>query len=412
MERNGLAKHPISRPIALGAAALAFTGPASAVPVDQAEQSSNGLHALPRPTLTTVRFAEPTKDTTTYSNIGASGQHAAVRVDEHLPGRGAAEQPADDVGHRVGGCADGSDAQRVRRRGCLHGVHVSRAARGRATTPIADRGRTRSGRAATSSSTTSSAGRRPSASETVPAEPRYISLGPGEDGNKPVELFGVRFNNEWTAATWVESGIRAPRRSRTACTTPSRSTSTATASSAGVSELDGRDRGRVRLGIYVGDDGQTYDTYYPTGNFLPDALDGFDPSPFGSGASFDIPDGTPGHSIAGQGQQAITLGDELPPGTACGSRSASTILRSRATCAAGLRGRLALADGLPARLRGHRAQRVLLVLADQGGLRDPAPGLRPRPEHARVRLPLCPTRAISTATAPSARTTPRRPCWR
>ena len=60
-------------------------------------------------------------------------------------------------------------------------------------------------------------------------------------------------------------------------------------------------------------DGQTYDTYYPTGNFLPDAADGFDAHPFAYGKSYVIPDGTPGHSVGGVGQGMIDLGDELPP---------------------------------------------------------------------------------------------------
>jgi hypothetical protein len=68
------------------------------------------------------------------------------------------------------------------------------------------------------------------------------------------------------------------------------------------------------FGLFEGDDGQMYDTYYPTGDFLPDAADGFDPNDFGIGKSFEIPDGTPGHSHGGAGQQPIALGDELPPG--------------------------------------------------------------------------------------------------
>ncbi|MBZ0173143.1 MAG: hypothetical protein K8E66_12230, partial [Phycisphaerales bacterium] len=68
------------------------------------------------------------------------------------------------------------------------------------------------------------------------------------------------------------------------------------------------------FGLYQGDDGETYDTYFPTGNFLPGALDGFDPNVFGVGRSYAIPDGTPGHSINGQGQSPITTGAEIPPG--------------------------------------------------------------------------------------------------
>jgi hypothetical protein len=288
-------------------------GLAMAAPIATIDADGNAKREVTLPELVTVSYDAPTKDTSTYSNIGASGNTRPFAWMSTFPGEGRQSNLVTMFNTQLRGVPTGVDAQRVL---------VTRMVFTACTYP--------SGPRATYDATPDPwqntlwaggdiiiydffGGNTPVGSEFVPAEPRYISLGPTEDGNKPVELFGARFNNGWTAGTWIESGVGTPAYQNGMYNAEPIDFDDSGAERSVLNSM-GETAVEFVLGDYVGDDGQTYDTYYPTGNFLPDPVDGFDPNPFALGISFDIPNGTPGHSIAGQGQQAITLGDEIPPG--------------------------------------------------------------------------------------------------
>lgn len=304
---NGFTNTASALTVFAGCAATAI-----AVPVSDSSLSGQGVVDRPRPVLSTVTFTQPTKDTSTYSNIGASGNTRPYAWMSTFPGEGRQSNLVTMFDTASAGAPTGPEAGRVK---------ITRMVFTACTYPAGPRATYDPSPDAWQNSLWSGGditvydfwgGTTPVGTEFVPAEPRYVSLGPVEDGNKPAELFGVKFNNDWTAATWIESGVG----------TPAYQNDTYNAE-----PIDFDDNGDERsvlfstgesavefvFGLYVGDDGETYDTYFPTGNFLPDAEDGFDPNVFGLGRSFFIPDGTPGHSINGQGQDPISLGDELPP---------------------------------------------------------------------------------------------------
>jgi hypothetical protein len=268
-------------------------------------------HFLPE--IRAVSFDAPTKDTSTYSNIGASANTRPFVWMSTFPGEGRQSNLVTMFDTASAGVPTGLDARRVLVAEMTFTACTYPSGPRAVYDPDPDPWQNTLWAGGDIIIYNFFGGTIPVGTESVPAEPRYISLGPQEDGNKPVELFGVRFNNEWTAATWVESGFGTPG-FQNGVYNAEPIDFDANGLERPVLNSMGETAVEFVLGDYVGDDGQTYDTYYPTGNFLPDPVDGFDPSPFALGASFDIPDGTPGHSIAGQGQQAITLGDELPPG--------------------------------------------------------------------------------------------------
>ena len=265
------------------------------------------------PEIRTVTFDAPTKDTTTYSNIGATGNTRPFVWMSTFPGEGRQSNLVTMFDTASEGVPTGAEAGRVLVGRMTFTACTYPSGPRAAYDPTPDPWQNTLWAGGDIIIYDFFGGSTPVGSEFVPTEPRYISLGPEEDGNKPVELFGARFNNGWTASTWIESGVG----------TPAFQNGVYNAEPIDFDE-DGLERSVLNsmgetavefvLGDYVGDDGQTYDTYYPTGNFLPDPVDGFDPSPFALGLSFDIPNNTPGHSINGFGQQAISLGDDLPPG--------------------------------------------------------------------------------------------------
>ncbi len=274
--------------------------------------SDQGVALKPRPTLHTVVFDQPTKDTSTYSNIGASGNTRPYVWMSTFPGEGRQSNLVTMFDTASMGVPSGVDARRLRITRMVFTACTYPAGPRATYDPTPDVWQNSLWSGGEIVVYDSWGGTTPVGSEFVPAEPRYVSLGPAEDGNKPVELFGVRFNNGWTAATWVESGVGTPAVQNDLYN---------------AEPIDFDDAGNERsvlfsmgesavefvFGLYVGDDGQTYDTYYPTGNFLPDVADGFDTHAFAYGKSYVIPDGTPGHSVGGVGQGTINLGDELPP---------------------------------------------------------------------------------------------------
>lgn len=290
-------------------AGSAFAGPA--VRTGLADAAGQGAYSLP--TVSSVSFDAPTKDTSTYSNIGASGNTRPFAWMSTFPSQGRQSNLVTMFNTASRGVPTGAEASRVAV------VSMTFTA---CTYPSGPRGVYDPSPDPWQSTLWAGGdiivydffgGNTPVGVETIGAEPRYISQGPAEDGNAPVELFGARFNNGWTAASWVESGVGTPAFQN---------------GMYNAEPIDFDDNGVERpvlfsmgetavefvLGDYLADDGQTYDTYFPTGAFIPNPVDGFDPNPFGIGESFAIPNGTPGHSIGGQGQQPLSLGDDLFPG--------------------------------------------------------------------------------------------------
>jgi hypothetical protein len=289
-------------------------GACSAAPATSAAKvDTAGRTGFVLPEIVTVDFDQPTKDTSTYSNIGASGNTRPFVWMSTFPSQGRQSNLITMWDTGSAGVPTGADARRLR---------VLRMEVTLCTFPSGPRAKYDGTRDPWQNTLWAGGdiivydffgGTTPVGTETVPAEPRYISQGQTEDGNAPVELFGVKYNNGWSAASWVESGVGTP------------------AYQNGVynaEPIDFDDSGDERsvlfsmgetavefvLGDYHADDGETYDTYFPTGNFLPDPVDGFDPNVFARGETYAIPDGTAGHSIGGQGQTPISLNDELPPG--------------------------------------------------------------------------------------------------
>lgn len=280
----------------------------------QVDLYGGGMIGIGRPVVETVRFDQPTKDTSTYSNIGASGNTRPFVWMSTFPAEGRQSNLVTMFNTAAAGVPTDVDARRLRVTRMVFTLCTYPSGPRALYDPSPDPWQNTlwaGGEIAVYNSFIN--GSFQVGSVFVPAEPRYISQGPDEDNNKPVELFGAMFNNGWTAATWVESGVGTP------------------AFQNGVYNVepidfdeDGNERSvlfsmgetavEFEFGLFEGDDGLFYDTYYPTGGFLPDPVDGFDPTPFGIGRSFHIPDGTPGHSIGGQGQQPISLNDQIPPG--------------------------------------------------------------------------------------------------
>jgi hypothetical protein len=273
-----------------------------------------GVAPVSRPERRSVFFDRPTKDTSTYSNIGASGNTRQFVWMSTFPGEGRQSCLVTMYNTGLRGVPTGADARRVLVQRMVFTVCTFPSgprALYDATPDPWQNNLWAGGEIAVYDAFIN--GSVQVGSVFVSAEPRYVSLGPSEDGNKPVELFGARFNNGWTAASWVESGVGTPAFQN---------------GMYNIEPIDFDEAGNRRdvlfsmgetavefvLGMFQGDDGFWYDTYYPTGNFLPDPVDGFDPRPFGIGKSYDIPDGTPGHSIGGVGQQTISLNQQIPPG--------------------------------------------------------------------------------------------------
>jgi len=149
----------------------------------------------------------------------------------------------------------------------------------------------------------------------VDADPRAIPQSGGEVDNKPVELFAAGFRNGTSAADWNESSVG----------TPGFNGSTFTYNAypidfgddgveRDVTNSHGETAIEFTFGPFVGDDGFTYMTDYPTGNLLPNPVDGFDAVPLALGQSVDLPAVNNGQTPFGQGQAALGLNDEIPFG--------------------------------------------------------------------------------------------------
>lgn len=152
----------------------------------------------------------------------------------------------------------------------------------------------------------------------VPADPTYIQPLANEADNAPVELFGVRFNNGLSAALWDESASGTPayqngRHNMIPIDFDSDGTQrdvTDNIASLPFVYTEGPFISQPGFDVPAGDE---YITEYPTGEFFLRPHPTFVANPFAIGKSFSIPDGTPGHSIFGEGQSVLALNDPIPP---------------------------------------------------------------------------------------------------
>jgi len=291
---------------------LTHAGSAVAAPVSQSDKWEGGVIEPPRPVLTTVRFDQPTKDTSTYSNIGSSGNTRPYVWMSTFPGEGRQSNLLTMWDTASMDVPTGAEAGRILINRMVFTVCTYPAGPRANYDPTPDPWQNTLWAGGDIVVYDFFGGTTPVGEVFVPAEPRYVGLGPAEDGNEPVELFGVKYNNDWTAASWVETGTGTPAYQNGTYNAEPIDFDEAGAERS-VLFSTGESAVEFVFGLFLGDDGQLYDTYYPTGDFLPDAADGFDPNVFGIGRSFEIPDGTPGHSINGQGQDPIALGGEFPP---------------------------------------------------------------------------------------------------
>ncbi|MEM1184391.1 MAG: dockerin type I domain-containing protein [Planctomycetota bacterium] len=261
---------------------------------------------------TTVFFEAPTKDTSTYSNIGATGNSRDFVWASTFPGEGRQSSLVAMFDTATAGLPTGVDARRV----WFESITFTAATWLSSTAPQAkydpspDAWETQLWAGGDITVFNEFGGITPVDSVFVPAEPRYQTQGAAEDDNAPLELFGVRFNNGLSAATWNESS------------------SGTTAWSNGIPNAEpvdfpggversvqssfGESGVEFAFGLYDAPDGQTYDTFFPTGNFVANPVDGFDPEPLAYGLSYDVAAGTPGETVAGQ--TALGQNDLIPFG--------------------------------------------------------------------------------------------------
>lgn len=259
-----------------------------------------------------IDMRSPTKDTSTYANLGTGGNTREFVWMNYYPSEGRQSSLLVMFDTASAGAATGVDARRVRiDKATLTAVTFPSGPRA-TYDPSPDPWQSTLWPGGELEVFEQLGGTNVIGTVFVPADPRYIELDPIEQNNTPVELFAARFNNGLSAQTWVEASGG----------TPAFNGSTYNAVPIDFDET-GAERevffsfGETAIefvtGPFVGDDGNTYNTFYPTGNLLPDPAPGFDPNPLALGVSYDVPDGTPGQSIFGVGQSAIELGDELPP---------------------------------------------------------------------------------------------------
>ena len=264
-----------------------------------------------------VFFSEPTKDTFTYPNIGSSGNTRLNGWSTYYPGIGRHSAmaclfdtksmgvPAGESGYvkvismrftavtYASGPTANYDGSRDAPENSLWSggeINVFNSPGGFAVIGVID----------------------------VDADPTYIQPTPEEQNNVPVELFGIRYNNELSAEAWDESASGTP-----AYQNGRHNMIPIDFDSVG-NERDVTDNVASLPFVYAegtfvsqsGYDvpaGEEYFTEYPTGEFFPRPHATFVAHPFAIGQSFFIPDGTAGHSIFGEGQDDLSLNDPMPP---------------------------------------------------------------------------------------------------
>ncbi len=303
--------HSFALLLALAAGAAAAQGPVATFSPTGPQGQAGGDQVFEP---VTVLMRAPTKDTQLYANIGATGNTRPFVWCNTFPGEGRQSTLLTMFDTAAAGLPTGADAERawilsVTYTACTWPGSGPQAGYDETVDPW----QTQLWGGGDINVFNSFGGTTVIGSVFVPAEPRFIVQGPDEAGNAPAELFAVRFNNGLSAATWNESSSGTPA---------------FTGSGYNAEPIDFDDNGNARavfnsfgetavefvLGDFVGDDGNTYDTFYPTGDFLPNPQDGFDPNPFALGQSFFVPDGTPGQSLFGMGQDPLTQGELLPFG--------------------------------------------------------------------------------------------------
>ncbi|MEM7755037.1 MAG: dockerin type I domain-containing protein [Planctomycetota bacterium] len=261
----------------------------------------------------TVFFQSPTKDTSNYANIGATGNTRPFVWASTFPGQGRQSSLLVMYDAASAGLPTGPDAERV----WFESITFT-ACTWPGTGPQAnydetpDPWQTQLWPGGDITVFNSFGGITPIDSVTVGADPRFAPQGPDEDGNAPLELFGVRFNNGLSAETWIESSSGTPGWS--GGVPNAEPVDFPGGLERSVQESFGESAVEFVLGDYLAPDGQTYDTFFPTGDFIENPLDGFDPQPLAIGKSLFVPDGTPGQNLFGAGQSPLNQGEIIPFG--------------------------------------------------------------------------------------------------
>lgn len=263
-----------------------------------------------------VSFSEPTKDTFTYPNIGASGNTRLSGWSTYYPGIGRHSAMVCMFDTGTAGVPSGED-------GYVKIISMEFTAVTHASGPTAHYDGTRD---APENSLwaggdinvfDSPGGFSVIGVVNVPSDPNYIQPAFDEENNAPVELYGARFNNELSAATWDESAFGTP-----AYQNGRQNIIPIDFDSDGV-ERDVTDNVAslphvYTEGIFISQSGydvpagDEYFTEFPTGDFFPRPHPTFQANPFAIGKSFYVPDGTPGQSIFGEGQDKLELNDPIP----------------------------------------------------------------------------------------------------
>lgn len=263
-----------------------------------------------------VFFDEPTKDTFTYPNVGASGNTRLNGWATYYPGVGRHSSMVSMFDTGMAGVPMGED-------GYVQVISMEFTAVTYASGPTAFYDETRDPPenslwpGGDLNVFDQPGGFAVIGTVHVPADPNAIMPSPDEANNAPVELFGARFHNEHTAASWDESagGTPAYQNGRENVVPID-------------FDRDGTERDvtdnvaslpfEYTQGIFTSQPGydvpagDEYLTEFPTGAFLPRPYQTFRANPFAIGKSYHIPDGTPGHSIFGKGQDPLVLNDPIP----------------------------------------------------------------------------------------------------
>ena len=273
--------------------------------------TSNDTEAYPDNTgFTTVFFDEPTKDASTYANLGSAGNTRTYAWLSTYPGEGRQSNLLTMWNTASAGIPTGSDAARVVVRSATFTACTYISGPRAIYDPDADPWQTYLWAGGDINVFNEPGGVVVVGTVAVDADPRFINPGPAELGNAPLELFGVRFNNDWSAASWNETSAGTPAFQNGVYNAEPIDFDAAGNERSVLYSL-GESAVEFVNGPFVGNNGQTYITDYPTGDFLPSPQDGFDPNPFGIGESRDVAAGTPGNQF---GQAAISLGDDIPYG--------------------------------------------------------------------------------------------------
>lgn len=260
----------------------------------------------------TVRFSRPTKDTSTYINIGPSANTRPFVWANAYPGEGRQSNVLAMFNTGSRGVPTGNAAARVIVTRALVTACTYISGPSANYDPDADPWQSNLWPGGPYNVLDANGGTQVVDVIQTPADPRYIDLGPLERGNAPVELFAARFNNGLSAAAWVESVSGTPGVGAGGVPNAEPIDFDTRGNERAVTFNTGEDALNLIEALYPPPNGPYLTLFPDPGQVLrPNPADGFDPRPLAIGESYDIPDGTAGHSIFGTGQVAVGRGEPL-----------------------------------------------------------------------------------------------------